>query len=205
MVHGKACCSGSRGDAELVVDGTEMTRDGTGAYDELLCYLSVGQPESHPVQDLHLSCCQTREIGCCVPGKDRCRFRGALRGRGRFSLCGECLFRGHGASLRPIGRKYSFANGTAGSSHPPFIGGTLNRRQRCSHRLSQGLCCPPKLCCPQNIGKRCLSSSDDTCYSFQTGGDLDLIARRLRFSEAFFIKHTCSCPVLLHRSDIRQL
>ncbi len=48
MIHGKAGGCGSRGDAELVVNGTEMAGDGTGTDAELLCYLNVGQPESHP-------------------------------------------------------------------------------------------------------------------------------------------------------------
>src|SRR5690348_9462882 len=148
MVHGKACCSGSRGDAELVVDGAEMTGDGAGADDELLCHLGVGQPEGYQAQDLHLSCCQSCEIGCCVPGRDRCWFRGVLGGCGRFSLGGERLFRSHGAPLRPIGGKYPFANGTAGSSHPLFISDTVNRRQRGSHRLSRSLRRSPELCRP---------------------------------------------------------
>src|SRR5437588_8691872 len=182
-----------------------MACNGTGTDNKLLRHLSIGQTAGHPAQDLHFACRQTREFGCCVLRKDRCQFCRGLGGYGCFPLSGQSLFRGHGAPLRPISGKYPLPSGTACSSHSLFIGSMLNRWERCSHRLSQGLCRTPQLCRPQDLCERCSPSRGDACYSLQTGGDLELVTRLLSLGQTLFIKHTCSRPVLLYRSDITQL
>ena len=62
VLNGVAGGGGSRGDAELAVNGGQVPVDGAGTDDELFGYLSIGEPLGHETEHFHLTRGQASRI-----------------------------------------------------------------------------------------------------------------------------------------------
>ncbi len=129
LLNGVAGGGGSRGDAELAVNGGQVPVDGAWTDDELLGYLGIGEPLGHQAQYLDLAGRQSCWIGrmTCRSGCGGPRrfldFLGCLRGLWR-----EGLMRGERLLLQGV--IAGFPQAKCLGDHPLDVGRIADRGER---------------------------------------------------------------------------